>query len=160
MSRGEMITLAAAMIAFAASVIATTVSAFNARFAKFAQMRWWERKADAYARIIEALSQMVYHDEELLSAAVGLRDIPESTRAEIDKHWDRSYSELRTATAVGTFVISADAEVALKKLWQERSKGAGVNDWYGLVESDCVAARACLKRVVSSAKADLQRSPW
>jgi ABC-type Fe3+ transport system permease subunit len=42
----SVVTLIAAGLAFLASVIAVVVSAYNARFARFALERWWERKAE------------------------------------------------------------------------------------------------------------------
>jgi hypothetical protein len=159
MDSQQVITLAAAALAFVASVIATSVSAYNGRLARFAAQRWWERKADAYARIIEALAAMVYYHEEHLAAYEEGRNVPEDTKAEIKQHWRCSYSELKKATAVGAFLISTEAEEALRRMWQEKGKGVYPGDWYGQLESDYVAARECLKTVVSSAKADLRRAP-
>jgi hypothetical protein len=55
----ETVTLIAASLAFAASIIATVVSIYNARLRRFVSERWWERKADAYTRIVESLSALV-----------------------------------------------------------------------------------------------------
>jgi ABC-type arginine transport system permease subunit len=60
MSTDNLITLITAGLAFLASVIAIIVSVYNARFARFASEKWWERKAEAYTRIIDALSDLVY----------------------------------------------------------------------------------------------------
>ena len=78
----QTITLLAALLAFAASIIATAVAAYNGRFGKFARERWWERQAEVYTRIIEALASMVYYHEEHLTAYEEGRSIPESLRAE------------------------------------------------------------------------------
>src|SRR5438874_552691 len=106
----QTITLIAALLAFAASVIATAVAAYNGRFGKFARERWWERKAEVYTQIIEALAGMVYYHEEHLTAYEEGRSIPESLKTETDQHWQRSYAELKKASAVGAFLISPDAE--------------------------------------------------
>lgn len=150
------ITLGASVLAFLASVIATLVAAYNGRFAKFARERWWERQADVYARIIEALAGMVYYHEEHLTAYEEGRNIPAAMRAETDQHWQRSYAELKKASAVGAFLISPDAEVALRKMWKDKDKPIDPQDWYGQLESDYVAARDCLKSIVACAKADLE----
>jgi hypothetical protein len=73
----QTITLLAALLAFAASIIATAVAAYNGRFGKFARERWWERQAEVYTWIIEALAGMVYYHEEHLTAYEEGRSIPE-----------------------------------------------------------------------------------
>jgi hypothetical protein len=150
------ITLVAAVLAFAASIIATAVAAFNGRFGKFAREKWWERQAEAYTRIIEALAGMVYYHEEHLSAYEEGRKIPEGLKAETVQHWQRSYAELKKASAVGAFLISADAEAALRKMWKDKDKAIDSQDWYSQLENDYVTARDCLKSMVEHAKHDLE----
>jgi hypothetical protein len=160
MSAEQLITIAAAALAFIASVVATSISAYNARLAKFTQQKWWERKADAYSRIVEALAEMVYYHEEHLTAYEEGRNVPEAMKVEIEQHWRHSYAELKKSSAVGAFLISAEAETALRRMWQETGKGVNPNDWYGLLESDYVAARDCLKSMVVHAKEDLRKTQW
>lgn len=152
----QTITLFAALLAFAASVIATAVAAYNGRFGKFARERWWERQAEAYTRIIEALAGMVYYHEAHLTAYEEGRSVPDALKAETDQHWQRGYAELKKASAVGAFLISADADAALQKMWKDKNKPIDSQDWLGQLEQDYVAASACLKSVVEHAKRDLE----
>ncbi len=160
MSTEQTITIVAATLAFIASVIATLVVAYNARLATFTQQKWWERKADAYSRIVEALAEMVCYHEEHLTAYEEGRNVREAMKTEIEEHWRHSYAELKKASAVGAFLISSSAETALRQMWQDKGKGIDSNDWYGLLESDYVAARDCLKSIVAEAKEDLRKAPW
>lgn len=150
------ITLVAALLAFVASIIATFVAAYNGRFAKFARQKWWEKQAEVYARIVEALAGMVYYHEEHLTAYEEGRNIPAQLKAETDQHWQRSYAELKKASAVGAFLISEDGEAALRKMWKEKDKPIDPQDWYGQLEQDYKAARDCLKSMVDCAKRDLE----
>lgn len=156
MTNAQWITLTAALLAFVASGIATAVAAYNARFRKFAQQRWWERKADAYTRIIEALADLVYYHETHLLAAEERVTLSAERKADIGEFWRRGNAEVRRATAVGAFLISPDAEAALRRMWEEDGRGVPFNDWYGAVESSYDAARTCLRQVVAAAKADLR----
>jgi len=151
----QTITLAAALLAFVASIIATAVAAYNGRFGKFARERWWERQAEVYTRIIDALARMVYYHEEHLTAYEEGRNIPETLKADTDQHWHRSYTDLKRASAVGAFLISPGAEAALRKMWKDKDKSIDPQDWYGQLEQDYVAARDCLKSMVEYAKRDL-----
>lgn len=156
MTTQSTITLVAAVLAFSASIVATSVVLYNARLAKFAREKWWERQADVYARIIEALAGMVYYHEEHLTAYEEGRNIPERLKAETEEYWQRSYTELKKASAVGAFLISSDAEVALRKMWKDKDKPIDSQDWYGQLENDYVAARDCLNSLVQCAKRDLE----
>src|SRR5205823_883701 len=130
----QTITLVAALLAFAASIIATAVAAYNGRFGKFARERWWERQAEAYTRIIEALAGVVHYHEEHLTAYEEGRNIPERLKAETDAHWQRSYAELKKASAVGALLISPGAETALRKMWKDKDNSIDPQDWDGELE--------------------------
>ena len=157
MTGAQWVTLIAAILAFVASGIATAVAAYNGRFRRFAQQRWWERKADAYTRIIEALADLVYHHETHLLAAEEHITLSESRKTQIAEYWRRGHAEVRRSTAMGAFLISPDAETALRRMWEEDGKGVEPNDWYGSIESSYVAAQNCLKQVVAAAQIDLHR---
>ena len=156
MTTEHLLTLSAAILAFIASVIAAAVSVYNARFRRFARERWWERQVEAYNRIIDALSALVYYYEEHYDAEIEARDLTDSHKKEIAEHWRKGYAEVKRATAVGAFLISAEAEAALQKMWKEKGKGVDANDWFGLIESNYVAARDCLRAVVEAARRDLR----
>lgn len=118
----------AAGFAFLASIIAASVSVYNARFAHFAQKHWWERKVDAYSTIIEALSSLVYYYDLILEAELEHRKLSEARRKEIDDHWRKGYSEVKKATATGAFLISTEAEAALQEMWKAKDKNIHPND--------------------------------
>jgi hypothetical protein len=147
------------VLVFGASVIAAGVSAYNAGLNKFARLRWWDRKADAYTRVVEALAEMVYYHEEHIAASDEGRTIPAKVKEEIDQHWRHSHAELKKASAVGAFLISPKAETALRRMWQETGQVVSY-DWYREAESHYVAAQDCLKSVVSCAKNELQNKSW
>jgi hypothetical protein len=152
----HLLTLFASALAFVASVIAAAVSIYNARFRRFARERWWEWKVEAYSRIIDALSGLVYYYDEHYDAEIEHRNLTDSHKKEINEHWRKGYAEVKRATAVGAFLISPAAEAALQKMWKEKGKGVDPNNWFGLIESDYVATRDCLRAVVEAARTDLR----
>jgi len=156
LSTENLITLIAAALAFLASIIATGVSIYNTRFAKFTQQSWWDRKVVAYSQITEALSSLVYYYEVVYDAEVEHREISDQRQTEIAEHWKKGYAEIKKATATGAFLISAEAEAALQKMWKEKGRGIHPFDWFERIESDYIAARDCLKGIVDAAKKDLK----
>jgi hypothetical protein len=157
METQNIVTLAAAGLTFVASIITVVVSAYNARLERFARQRWWERKVQADTDIIEALADLMYYYEEYYDAEVEHQEMSEPHKARIAEHWKRGYAAIKKATAVGEFLISSEAEATLRKMWREKGKGVHPNDFFGLVESDYIAARDCLKAVIEAAKTDLKR---
>ncbi len=153
----NVVILAAAGLTFVASIITVAVSAYNARLARFARQRWWERKVQAYADIIEALADLVYYYEEHYDAELEHQEMSDAHKNQVTEHWKRGYAAVKKATAVGAFLISSDAEAALQTMWREKGKGVHPNDFFGLVQSDYVAGRHCLKAIVEAAKIDLNR---
>jgi len=156
MTTDQWVTVSASLIAFIASLSAAAVSIYNVRFRRFARERWWERQVEAYSRIIDALSGLVYYHEEHLDAEFQEDAFTAEHWKEINEHWKKGYAEVKRATAVGAFLISVDAETALQKMWKEGGKGVDQNDWYGLKESHYVAARDCLRELVEAARKDLR----
>jgi hypothetical protein len=152
----SVVTLIAAGLAFLASVIAVVVSAYNARFARFASERWWERKAEAYIRIIDALSDLVYYFEQTYNAEIEAREFSEERKAEIDEHWRRGNLEVKKATNIGAFMISLEAENALRQYWEEPKEKHDPGDWFWQLEHDYIRAETCLKQLVACAKTDLR----
>lgn len=146
------ITIFASLLAFLASIVAAIVSIYNMRFKKYIQQQWWDRKVQAYERIIEALSSLAYYYEEVVKAEEEKKEL----RDEVGKYWASSYSEIKKATAIGSFLISEDAESALQKFWTSKVGDHHPNNWYSRYESDYNAARDCLKSFVEAAKRDVQ----
>ena len=83
----------------------------------------------AYADIIEALADLVYYYEEQYDAEVEHQEMSDTHKARIAEHWKRGYFAVKKATAVGEFLISSEAEVALRKMRREKGKGVHPNDF-------------------------------
>ena len=114
-----------------------------------------KRKADAYARVIDALSSLAYYYHELLRAEEEGRQLSDEWTQKISQHWEQGYAEAKRAAVAGAFLISSEAEMALQKFWREKEKGVHPNDFYGLLDANAAAASKCLESVVAAAKKDL-----
>ena len=160
MSTDQAITLVAAGLAFAGVGCRNDCLGLQRKVVPFHCSALVGEKADAYGRIIQALADLVYYHEEYLTAVEESRSVPDALKSDIDEHWRRGYSEIKKATAVGAFMISADAEAALQRMWQETNKAAPSHNWMDEVAAHYEAVQVCLKSVVAAAKSDLQKSGW
>jgi hypothetical protein len=113
MDQDNIIALVVAGLAFVASMVSVAVSLYNARLGRFSSERWWERKAEAYTRIVEGLSDLIaYYDR-----AIGEGDEPLVSSDEISRlleSYERGRSKLEFALTNGAFVISAPAYASLQ----------------------------------------------
>jgi hypothetical protein len=155
MSTENLITLITAGLAFLASIIAIIVSAYNARFVRFASEKWWERKAEAYTHIIDALSDMVYYNKVTYKAEIEGAQINKTRKMEIQDQWKQGNLAVRKATNIGAFLISPEAENALKQYWNQSEEQHDPGDWMWELEHDYSSAKKCLEEIVQCAKNDL-----
>jgi hypothetical protein len=147
-----------------AAVVAAAAQLYTVRFRRFARERWWERKADAYARIVESLTGLVYYYEIQGEVAIG-KELSDERHADLAKQWRDGHLELKRATAAGLFLISPAAEAALTTMWREHDEHhRTAEDWLDEVEADYATTRTCLKAVVTAAQRDLgvdeRRASW
>ncbi len=149
------IILITAGLAFLASLISVVVSLYNARFARFASERWWERKLEAYTRIIDALSDLFYYYQQTYGADIEGEELSKERKREIHEHWKRGNLAVRKATNVGAFLISSEAEDALEQYWQQPKEKHDPGDWIWQLDQNYTRAQTCLKQLVNCAKHDL-----
>jgi hypothetical protein len=153
MSAESIVTLIAAILAFIASLAAI----YNSRFRRFALERWWERKADAYTRIIEALSDLVDYYRQMCDEEINpRRTINDKTKQEMVERSKRGHREVDKAADIGAFLISPEADAALQRFRQEPKDKPDPHDWYSIFENEYSRAKQCLKEMVECAKNDLR----
>ena len=120
----------------------------------FRRQRWWERKADAYTRIIDGLSELVeYYRSHYLREIEG-GDFTDEHEKDLEQWWRKSHVEIMKAANAGAFLISGTAEEALKEF--RDSKPPTDMGFFLMVEHDFSAAENCLKKLVECSKQDLK----
>jgi hypothetical protein len=71
------------------------------RDAYFQTERWWDRKADAYSRIIEALYHLVAYTSMIYKRWTEDANFSEDYKREMEESSGRAFKELRVATGIG-----------------------------------------------------------
>ena len=141
-----------------ALIVGICTAVFSVRLAlrRFHAERWWERKADAYSRIVEAL----YHAMEYCAARsdedMTGRQISEEREKELSEGYQLAHRELRKAASVGAYIISDDVAEALATL--ERRPRLDPKDCasFELFEADYEAYKKALVEIRALAKKDLR----
>ena len=100
-------------IALIPSLIVAVVTALltvRLSLRKFYTERWWERKADAYSRIVEALHKYKKYDQQKLKIEMSYPRDDSDKKKILEKQWADANAELQRAVDLGAFVISEQTE--------------------------------------------------
>ena len=123
---------------------------------RFYSERWWERKADAYTLIIDALEHSVYAYYVLLEELEGITyPRPEQEKKEAAELSRKSFQQIKKAAAAGALFLSTGTIVTLRKLEKNVSNLSLTGDFHGYIEKGFELHKAALERIRSLAKKDL-----
>lgn len=136
--------------------ICTAVISVRLALRRFYAERWWERKADAYSRIIEALYIALDYFDNMYDRELALRAISEERVAELQSHFEQAARELRKATRIGAYIISDDIAEALERLEKRQTPDLPEASWLEVVEAEYAAYKATLAEIKTLAKQDLR----
>lgn len=138
--------------------VVTSVLTVRLSLRRFRTERMWERKADAYSRIIEALHHMTEYCLARSEEYMQVRKPTPEREIELQDNYRAADAALRTATGIGAFIISEEVAGLLLSLegraklsWQE-------TDAVALFGAEFDAYKRTLTQIRRLAKKDLRIS--
>ena len=140
--------------------ICTAIITVRLSLRRFRAERWWERKADTYSRIVEALHNAMEYCEAMSDESLTHNVITPERKAQLIQDYRQATLELRKATGVGAYIISPEIADALA-----RSQARPELDWqttapFEFYDHEREGYKAALGEVRELAKQDLEvRSP-
>ncbi len=120
------------------------------------KQRWWERKIEAYEKIIEALHNSKMFSEEHLEADCKGREVSEEKDKELRRLAKFAHDEIVKVIDTGTFMFSEIAMTRLRKYRKEDDQASDTTMWIEYLEADLDATDRCLKDMIEIAKSDLK----
>src|SRR5207253_1568723 len=101
--------------------VALLTAWFTVRFAlrRFQSEKWFERRVDAYTKIIEALHFMKHCTERQLRAFERDIDMPKDIEDELVNSYRKGLADLRRLTDMGALLFSSEAIEILDTLNDE-----------------------------------------
>jgi hypothetical protein len=139
------------------SLVAVLVPPFLAHFLarkRFVEERWWERRADAYITLLDALYDMHRFDEAEAEDLLHINELSEARRAELVNSWGKGWREIDKAFRVGRVMISRDAYDSIRKVL-ECHRGIPEDDCFRLVDTEGAAVKNCIGELSAAATRDL-----
>lgn len=140
------------------SILVTLVTAWitvELALRRFKSEKWFERRLDAYTRIIESLHHMKSATARQIRAEERGIEIPSNAEAELIELYGKGLADLRRLTDMGALVFSSEAIVVLEKLNEDLKAATQEVSWWGHLDMEFEAINKCLKEIGVIAKRDL-----
>jgi len=96
--------------------VCTAIITVRLSLRRFHAERWWERKAEAYSRIVEALHNAMEYCSAMSDESLTGVEVNDDRKKQLDEAYDGAARELRKATGVGAYIISDEVAAVLAKL--------------------------------------------
>jgi len=90
--------------------------------ARFRTEKWWERKIEAYSKIVEAFHHSKSFYDKHLSAEMQGKELPEETDMEVKALSREAQREIDKYTDIGSFIFADDFYRKLKEYQKESDK--------------------------------------
>jgi len=124
---------------------------------KFRAERWWEKKVEAYERVIEAFHNSKKFDTEHMTAEERGREVDEARDAELRSLAKAARDEILKASDVGSFVLSEKALKILAKYEAESDNMPRQDAWYEHLDHSWSIVNRYMKEFIEEAHRDLKK---
>ncbi len=124
-------------LTFFTSIVAayvTTIITVNLSLRRFRSERWWERKVEAYARLLDYL----YDLQEYAASKLRQHEPTEEERLEFSNRSKKASAEIQKIRTIGAFVISDEVWKLLNDMEVERSPNLNNREqsFYEMIDED------------------------
>jgi hypothetical protein len=144
---------------FLTSIVVAVVTAYLAvhlALKRFYFEKWWERKAEAYSAILEALHHVRNHTDHNLESLKHGVDLSLESDAELTERLPDGMAELRKRWDVGSFVVSEEAVAVMDAFMQELDASTKYTNWDARLTLKMGAVNKCLDAMRKIARKDLK----
>lgn len=137
--------------------VALLTSWLTVKFAlrRFQSEKWFERRIDAYTKVIEALHFMKQCTERQLRAAERGTDMPKDIEEELVASYRKGLADLRRLTDMGALLFSLEAATVLDTLNDDLLAATDSQSWWEHLDAEANAISKCLLVLRPIAKRDL-----
>jgi hypothetical protein len=127
---------------------------YQLAFRRFRAEKWWERRADAYSGIVEALhNSLIFADTHINYMQKG-SEVPPEKDAALRKAAQAGHDEILRAVNVGKLFLSSAALNRLTRFLEE-SENINAEMWSDYLEEDYGLTNTCLNEFAQLARDDL-----
>ena len=126
----------------------------------FRHQKRWERKVDAYDRVVNALHDVLdVRSSDMEDVAKGRLAPAKREAIEVKMYW-KAKKEIARAYSLGGYLLPLDAKDRLGRYLKEAAVAANTADLTEMLNGSIKAAHNCLMDVIDIAERDLSLLPW
>lgn len=114
---------------------------------RFRTERWWDKKADTYVELVEALHDMGMPPAEYFNEADRGRDLPEELSKELWESYTQAKKRVWKIADSADFIISSEVFEAIQKMRTGLQAARDAVDFYQHLEETEDAVNNCLLEV-------------
>lgn len=134
------------LIAVLVAVISSVIT-FHLAFRRFVSEKWWERKAEVYASILECLHTMERSYSELSDEAGHSRHLSEDRKAKLQIDAGEASDKLHMLAAVWQFAMPPTANTCLSKAIQGLRDARSQESWFEFLEAKWLVMDVTIKEL-------------
>jgi hypothetical protein len=123
---------------------------------QFHAERWWERKADAYSQIVEALHNAVEYCHAMAHESMTGNEMSVEYKKRLTEKYGQAHREIRRATGIGAYIISDEVAEVLTKLEARPSLDWSKSATFEYFDHEHEGYKAALQDIRRLAKKDLK----
>ena len=124
---------------------------------KFRTEKWWEKKTEAYERVIEAFHNVKNGFSAHMEVEFGEMKLSEDRKKELEKCSRNARDEILRASDIGAFILSKNALNILAKFEAQSKIAIKENGWFGFLDSSWSLADNHMKEFIEEAHRDLKQ---
>lgn len=136
--------------------IITAILTVRLSMRQFYSQRWWERKAEAYSKIIETLSDLEHCYSEEFGELAYEKQFTDKEKERLRESFHDAHESITKASIIGAFIISDDVAKALSRLSSGLKEEDPQGDWFGDMLKHYNLVRTSIEEIRMLAKKDLR----
>jgi hypothetical protein len=149
-----MIEILKSLIGAAGGATAIVLTAWFA-LRRFRSEKWWERKADTYAAIFEAMDNLLEEVDLLTDEEITRNVITPEHRTKLAEVAGLARRQIRKASRVGSFLLSEQSERILVSLLENLERARSERDYFSHLDANWGILIEALNKLKREAKAGL-----
>ena len=122
---------------------------------RFKHERWWERKANAYSDLIEALHNMKWPSAEHVDAEIERRKLTKQDSEELWAEFKEARRTVWRITETSSFLISSEVLKAVQEMEVALNKAKDADTWIEHLDEQWAAIDDCVKKIKALGKKEL-----
>lgn len=122
---------------------------------KFRNEKWWEKKAAAYAELVEALHTMKWPAGEHLDAELESREVSQEESSRMWEEFKVARRNIWKVADSSTFLVSEEVIKAVQDMERGLSSARNAQSWFEHLDEQYAAVNKCLGRIKEIGRADL-----